>query len=37
MSGAVYRNGQEVAVDTASNFATALNDGSWSVNLPRRC
>jgi hypothetical protein len=31
MSGAIYRNGQEVAVDTASNFASALNDGSWSV------
>ncbi|MGB5544273.1 MAG: PEP-CTERM sorting domain-containing protein [Gammaproteobacteria bacterium] len=31
MSGAIYRNGQEVAVDTASNFAAALNGGSWSV------
>ena len=31
MSGATYRNGQEVAVDTASNV-TAINDGTWSVD-----
>lgn len=34
MSGATYRNGQEVAVDlsdAAANFRSQLADGSWSV------
>ena len=32
MSGATYRNGQEIAVDTASNGVSALNGGTWSAN-----
>ncbi len=32
MSSGIYRNGQEVAVDTASNGVVALSTGQWSVN-----
>ncbi|MEL7448794.1 MAG: PEP-CTERM sorting domain-containing protein [Pseudomonadota bacterium] len=32
MTGATYRNGQEIAVDVASNFTRAMTSGSWSVN-----
>lgn len=32
LTGATYRNGQEVAVDTAAGNVTALNTGAWSID-----
>ena len=39
MSGATYRNGQEIAVDTASSDTASVgggNSSSWSVNDSNR-
>lgn len=32
MTGATYRDGQEVAVDTQNGNVTAISNGSWSIN-----
>lgn len=33
MTGGVYRNGQEVAVNTNSNGVTSVNSGTWDINV----
>lgn len=32
MSGATYRNGQEIAVDTTNGNVTEIRTGTWTVN-----
>ncbi len=32
LTGATFRNGQEIAVDTAGGNVTALNSGTWSID-----
>lgn len=34
LSGATYRNGQEVAVDTTAGDVTAISGGVWSIDAP---
>lgn len=36
MTGAVYRNGQEVAVNTASAGVSAVGSGSWTIDAINR-
>lgn len=33
LTGATYRNGQEVAVDTVNGNVTALNNGTWDIDV----
>ena len=33
LTGGIYRNGQEVAVNTRSNGVAFINNGSWDINV----